>query len=93
MLTLTETASQVVGTIAERQEESADAGLRISPSSDGAFALTTVSSGEPGDDVVTSGDATVYLDEVASAALDDKVLDADVGPDGAVSFRLANRTT
>jgi len=93
MLTLTTTASELVGSLTGGQEQSADAGLRISPSSEGAFALTTVSAGEPGDDLVTSGSAKVYLDEVASAALDDKVLDAEVGPDGAVSFRLGSQSS
>jgi len=90
MLTLTETARSVVSTIAERQQPDAEeAGMRISPSPDGAFAVAAVAAGEPGDEVVTSGSARVYLDQAASEVLNDKVLDAEVSPEGAVSFQLA----
>jgi Fe-S cluster assembly iron-binding protein IscA len=91
MLTLTENASNIVSTIVDKQVQSDDGGLRISGPTDGAFAIAAVAAGEPGDTVVESGDAKVYLEESASAVLDDKVLDAQVTADGDVQFQLAQQ--
>jgi len=91
MLTLTENASNIVSTIVDKQVQSDDAGLRISGPTDGAFAIAAVPAGEPGDQVVESGDAKVYLEESASEVLDDKVLDAQVTAEGDVQFQLAQQ--
>lgn len=91
MLTLTENASNIVSTIVDKQTESEDGGLRISGPTDGAFAISAVPSGEPGDTVVESGEAKVYLEESASEVLDDKVLDAQVTQEGDVQFQLAQQ--
>lgn len=91
MLTLTENASNIVNTIVDKQMESDDGGLRISGPQDGSFAISAVPNGEPGDQVVESGEAKVYLEESASEVLDDKVLDAQVSEDGDVQFRLAEQ--
>ncbi len=91
MLSLSENATSIVNTIDTRQSDSADAGLRISGPTDGAFSISAVPAGQPGDQVVTSGDAKVYLEESASQALDDKVLDAQVTADGDVQFQLAQQ--
>ena len=91
MLTLTENASTIVTTIVDKQIESEESGLRISGPTDGAFAIAAVPAGEPGDTVVHSGDATVYLEDSASEVLEDKVLDAQVSPQGEVQFALAQQ--
>ncbi|GAB3918996.1 hypothetical protein GCM10011575_29140 [Microlunatus endophyticus] len=91
MLTLTENASNIVSTIVDKQVESDDRGLRISGPTDGAFAISAVQGAEPGDTVVESGDATVYLEPSASEVLDDKVLDAQVTAEGDVQFQLAQQ--
>lgn len=95
MLTLTENASTVVKTVATQQLGSEDGGLRIS-SPDGAaagsFAIAPALDAEPGDQVVESEGAKVFVDESASAALDDKVLDAQVDAEGNVQFRLGLQT-
>jgi Fe-S cluster assembly iron-binding protein IscA len=91
MLTLTENASTIVTTIVDKQMESEESGLRISGPTDGAFAISAVPAGEPGDTVVQSGQATVYLEESASQVLDDKILDAQVTPEGEVQFQLAQQ--
>ena len=66
-------------------------GLRITsaPTPEPSFEVTAAAQGEPGDQVVEQGGATVYLDETAAELLDDKVLDAAVDPAGKVEFALA----
>jgi Fe-S cluster assembly iron-binding protein IscA len=91
MLTLTENASNIVTTIVDKQIQTEDAGLRISGPTDGSFAISAVPTGEPGDTVVESGAAKVYLEDSASEVLDDKVLDAQVTADGDVQFQLAQQ--
>ncbi|HEY9292028.1 MAG TPA: Fe-S cluster assembly protein HesB [Microlunatus sp.] len=91
MLTLTENASTIVTTIVDKQIQAEDAGLRISGPTDGAFAISAVPSPEPGDTLVESGEAKVYLEESASQVLDDKVLDAQVTEAGDVQFQLAEQ--
>ncbi len=91
MLTLTENASNIVTTIVDKQIQTEDGGLRISGPTDGSFAISAVPAGEPGDQVVESGTAKVYLEETASAVLDDKILDAQVTADGDVQFQLAQQ--
>lgn len=41
--------------------------------------------------MVESGGARVFLEETAAAALDDKILDADVNEQGAVRFSIGNQ--
>jgi Fe-S cluster assembly iron-binding protein IscA len=91
MLTLTENASNIVKTIAAQNAAADDAGLRISSSdAEGAdFAVTLTPAPEPRDEVVESDGARVFLEEIAAAALSDKVLDAQVDDAGAVRFAIA----
>lgn len=89
MLTLTEDASTVVTAIVDKQLQSEDGGLRISGPTDGNFAIAAVPTGEPGDTVVESGGAKVYVEPSAVNDLDDKILDAQVSPEGDVQFQLA----
>jgi len=90
MLTLTETATTVVKSIVAQTPDAADGGLRIGSGAGGErdFAVSVVSAAQPEDSVVESDGARVYLEPAASAALDDKVLDAEVGENGAVTFAL-----
>lgn len=92
MLTLTDTASTAVKTIAERAlGQDADGGLRISSTSDEGFAVAVATAPEATDIVVENHGAQVFLEKEASDALTDKVLDAQVDTDGSVSFAIANR--
>jgi Fe-S cluster assembly iron-binding protein IscA len=90
MLTLTETATTAVKTIVDRNPTLADGGLRIDSGPDGgsSFGVALVPEGQPGDSTVESGGARVFLEENAARILEDKVLDAEVGQDGAVTFAL-----
>ncbi|GAA4715966.1 Fe-S cluster assembly protein HesB [Nocardioides conyzicola] len=90
MLTLTENATAIVNEITTQPGLSDEAGLRITstPTPEPAFEVTAAAQGEPGDQVVQQGGATIYLDESAAQLLDDKVLDAAVDQSGKVEFAL-----
>lgn len=93
MLTLTDNAEAVVSTIVHNQGEGEDAGLRIQtaeaagPAGETRFAVHVVPAPEA-DDIVVSGTGKVFLEEQAAEALTDKVLDAGVDDQGAVSFTI-----
>jgi Fe-S cluster assembly iron-binding protein IscA len=94
VLTLTDNASAIVTTLVSRQSDTADAGLRIhSAETDPAqgaqrLAVLVAEHPEPLDQVVEVSGARLFMDEAASAVLDDKVLDAGVDEAGAVSFSV-----
>ena len=90
MLTLTETASTVVKSIVDRDPVVTDGALRIgaSPHSDREFEISVVADAQPGDALVENNGARVFVAETATAVLDDKTLDAQVGENGAVTFAL-----
>ncbi|MBO3663861.1 Fe-S cluster assembly protein HesB [Microbacterium stercoris] len=90
MLTLTENAADAVRTIVSQTPDAQTAGLRIqgTSSSPDGYALTLAPSPTPGDAVVETGDARVFLEQDAADELDDKVLDAQVTDEG-VRFALA----
>ncbi|WP_217180337.1 hypothetical protein [Streptomyces sp. AC495_CC817] len=93
MLTLTDNATAIVATLVTRQSDTADAGLRIhsteAETDAGArLAVHVVEHPEPLDQVVELSGARLFIDGPASAALDDKVLDAGVDDAGAVSFTV-----
>jgi Fe-S cluster assembly iron-binding protein IscA len=88
MLTLSPAATEAVAAIVGRQSDSASAGLRIGGTTRD-YTVAVVTSPEPQDVVVEEGAARVYLDETVAAALDDKMLEAQVDDAGALSFGLA----
>lgn len=90
MLTLTENATNVVKTIANQNPDVDGAGLRIAAIADDntELNLSVVPAPEDTDSVVEVDGARVFLEPVASEMLDDKVLDARVEDNGAVSFAL-----
>ncbi|TIC86444.1 Fe-S cluster assembly protein HesB [Nocardioides sp. GY 10127] len=90
MLTLTENATSILSQLSSSPELPATAGLRITAESesDPSFSASMAAGAEPGDQVVTQGGTTVYLDDRAAQVLDDKVLDASVDDQGLVEFAL-----
>lgn len=93
MLTLTETAADVVKQITEIDASNGtNPGLRISSQpdeSDGpGLVLSPADAPQEGDQVLDEAGARVYLDESAAVMLDDKVLDAQVDADGSVQFAV-----
>lgn len=90
MLTLTENASTIVKTLTDQAVDSPEGGLRITSSdkSDTAFAVTVTPAPDANDQIITDGRSRVFVDENASAQLDDKILDAQLDDQGAVHFEL-----
>ncbi len=90
MLTLTENASSAVKNLAS-QIPTETGGLRIAEAADpeNGYALSLAPAPEAGDTVVESDGARVFVDEPSRVALDDRILDARVEPDGSVGFALA----
>ncbi|MET0928584.1 MAG: Fe-S cluster assembly protein HesB [Aeromicrobium sp.] len=94
MLTLTDNAADIVKQIAEQVPGSEGPGLRITGADEGAdtgLTLTAAQAPEPGDKVLDEHGARVFLDDVAATLLDDKILDAEIQPDGAVTFGLGQQ--
>lgn len=91
MLTLTDNAATVVKTIAEQASESESTGLRITTSDTNAqeLNLSVVPAPELDDQVVENAGARVFLEPGAAVLLDDKILDAQVEENGAVTFAVA----
>ncbi|KQP70628.1 MULTISPECIES: hypothetical protein [Microbacterium] len=92
MLTLTQTAAEAVEELVARVPLAEEGGVRIRDTggSEG-FELSVAPAPAPADTVVTEGGARVFLDERAAAALDDRVLDAELSNDGAVRFALGTQ--
>jgi iron-sulfur cluster assembly protein len=84
MLGVTPTASQVIRELVERRGLASGAGLRIAPSEEPGrgFTLGVAAAPKADDQVVPVEDLGVFLEPNAAEALDGKVLDAGVGPEG-----------
>ena len=91
MLDLTENATSMIRTIAERPELPEDAGLRVAGAGGGQLTVAAVGGPEDGDQIVEKEGARVFLDPQAAMVLDDKVLDAQVGEGGNVEFLLSTQ--
>lgn len=90
MLTLTDEATTAVKTITAQFPDAPEGGVRIAGagSPESQFTLSVVPSPEPTDAVVENAGARVFLDGDAAAVLDDRVLDAQVDPEGSVQFAV-----
>lgn len=94
MLTLTDNATAIVTTLVSRQSDTAEAGLRIhstateTPDGGTRLAVVVTPHPEPDDQVVEVSGTRLFLEDAAAVALDDKVLDAGVDDEGAVSFAV-----
>ncbi|MER7133873.1 Fe-S cluster assembly protein HesB [Streptosporangium saharense] len=93
MLTLTDTAAQVIRDLSSQVAESEDTGVRISsqPDGTGSLTLSVVNGPETDDKVVETGGAKIFLDQAAADLLDDKALDADVDEGGSVAFLVTEQ--
>lgn len=88
MLTLTENASTIVRDITTQPGLPESAGLRITADATDSFAIAQADAAEAHDQVIEQEGATLYLDQDAAVALDDKILDAALGDGGRVEFAL-----
>jgi iron-sulfur cluster assembly protein len=94
MLTLTDTAAQVIRDLSAQAMDSPDTGVRISSESDGtgSLVLSIVERPEPADQMVESEGARLFLDPQVVEMLDDKSLDADVDEGGGVAFLVTEQS-
>ncbi len=92
MLTLTEEATTAVKTITAQFPDAAQGGVRIEGAGtpESQFALSVVGAPAAGDAVVENAGARVFLDTDAAAVLDDRVLDAQIDPEGSVQFAVTS---
>jgi iron-sulfur cluster assembly protein len=94
MLTLTNDAASAIRDLTAQPDLPDETGLRItaSPTEAGPPLAISLSAGpQPGDQLVESDGARVYLDNDAAAALDGKALDADVSDQGEVRFQVTDQ--
>jgi iron-sulfur cluster assembly protein len=96
VLTLTDSAVQVIRTVTSQPELSPETGLRIATQSEpeqaGTLALAVAEGPQAGDEVVEEQGARVYLEPDAASILDEMTLDASVDEQGDVTFRLAEKS-
>lgn len=95
MLTLTDTAAQVIRDLSSQVTDSPDTGVRISSQSDGTGSLMLAIAEHPesADRVVESEGARIFLDPQVVDMLADKSLDADVDEGGGVAFLVTEQTS
>jgi Fe-S cluster assembly iron-binding protein IscA len=90
MLTLTDNATTIISNLLHQPGAPEGVGVRITDETpEPGLALVTATEPAPGDQILSEGGATVYLDQTAATLLDDKVLDAAVNDDGRVEFSVA----
>ena len=91
MLTISPTANEAIRLLVENADAPESAGIRIAagePTDRGTpLELALVDSPEPGDEVVATEEATVFLEPQVVPYLADTVLDAQVS-EGQVAFEL-----
>jgi iron-sulfur cluster assembly protein len=94
MLTITSNAAEAIRAIVQGTDVPDDGGIRISIArqngSQASLELAISPAPMEGDDVLDVNGAHVFLDEMASVALDDKSLDAEVDG-GEISFGIVDR--
>jgi iron-sulfur cluster assembly protein len=94
MLTITSNAAEAIRAIIQSTDVPDDGGIRISIArqngSQASLELALSPAPMEGDDVLELNGAHVFLDEMASVALDDKSLDAEM-EGGEISFGIVER--
>jgi iron-sulfur cluster assembly protein len=94
MLTITSDAAEAIRAIVQSTDVPDEGGIRISIArqngSQASLELALSPAPMEGDDVLELNGAHVFLDEMASVALDDKALDAEV-QGGEISFGIVEQ--
>jgi iron-sulfur cluster assembly protein len=93
MLAISSAASAAISSALEAASVPDGAGLRLAagaPTERGvAIEVSFVTAAGPTDQVIeTDATADVFVEPATAELLDDQVLDAETGPDGAISFSL-----
>ena len=94
MLTLTDQADAIMTSLVTNQTERTRRGSASQPAEDtdgqqpARFAVRVVDGPQPADQVIQGEGSPVFLDELVTDALDDKVLDANVDAEGTITFQV-----
>lgn len=92
MLTISESAAEVIKVVLAGGDSGQDAGLRIASvgESDTAQELQASIAPEPegGDQIIEQAGVRVFLDEQAASVLDDKTLDAERDQNGELGLAV-----
>lgn len=82
MLALTDNARTVIRDLTERPDVPTGSGLRIAPTEAGELELALVAAPAPGDEVIDSDGARLFLEAQTAQFLADQILDAQVNDQG-----------
>ena len=95
MLVLTPNATTVIKDLTTQPEIPEGSGLRIAPASDGSgeLQLSLQATPAPGDEVIDSQGARVFLEPATANLLSDQALDAQVTDGGAGFYLTAQGAT
>jgi iron-sulfur cluster assembly protein len=93
MLAISPAASAAISTALDTASVPEGAGLRLAagPTTEEGIAIQVafVTAADPADEVIeTDASADVFVEPATAELLDDQVLDAETGPDGAINFTL-----
>ncbi|MGH9049491.1 MAG: Fe-S cluster assembly protein HesB [Acidimicrobiia bacterium] len=91
MLVLTENATEAIRSVVDKPELPEGAGLRITSGDPRGLAVSAAPAPEEEDQVLEAQGARVFLEPGAAEALDDRVLDAEIDPQGSVKFLVATQ--
>lgn len=93
MLTVSPTASEAIALLVENSDVPESGGIRIAagePTAQGTpLSLSLVEAPQPDDEVITGGDASVFLEPEVAPYLEQTVLDAQVN-EGEIAFALVD---
>ena len=87
MLTISESAAEVIKVVLAGGDSAAGSGLRIAPAGDGLQA-SIATEPEADDEVVEESGVRVFLEPQAASVLGDKVLDAERDANGELSLAV-----
>ncbi|NUR72347.1 MAG: hypothetical protein HOU81_16150 [Hamadaea sp.] len=92
MLAVTERAADAIRALTDAPQIPDGSGLRISSGGgEGNLQLSLVASPADGDQILSSGDALLFLDSDATLLLDEKMIDATMTDGGEIQFMLADQ--
>jgi len=95
VLTLTDSAANVIHELSSQPGMAAGTGLRIAANTQDttgpAYAASLSPGPDPQDHVIATGEARVYVGPEVAGQLDDKLLDAQIDDQGAVAFLVVPR--
>jgi iron-sulfur cluster assembly protein len=92
MLAVTERAASAIHALTDPPQVPEGTGLRIATGAQaGSLQLSLATAPADGDQVLSSGDALLFLDAAAAMMLDEKLIDATMSEGGEIEFILSDQ--